>query len=326
MKEIGGFFELELNNHGNTFHDETLAFNSGSSALLFFLKHSSYKEIYIPYYTCESVVDTIKRAKLTFHFYRLDYDLRPIVDYKIFDSNTLLIYNDYFGLNTSNIEEVYLHTDHVVIDAAQSFFYKAKGKRIYINSVRKFFGVPDGGFLSCKTSEKVIIAYENLVQTDYSSSHLINKLENGAEFSYQDYLKNEIKLASNKIGKMSKLTISLLKNRDFENVKSKRISNFQILDNILGEFNRLNLSMLNKKVTPMCYPFLFKNGDMIKKHLIENKIFVPTYWPNIRSMFNEKCEFENDLIDNLICLPIDQRYSDSDMNQILNQLKLFINE
>ncbi|EOU1949016.1 hypothetical protein DMN27_14670, partial [Clostridium perfringens] len=55
----------------------------------------------------------------------------------------------------------------------------------------------------------------------------------------------------------------------------------------------------------------------IKKYLIENNIYVATYWNEVL----EKVEMnstEEYLVKNLIALPIDQRYSDKEMNLILD--------
>lgn len=330
MKAIGGFFELELHHNGSLFHDHALAFNSGSSALEYYLLNTSFKLVLIPYYTCKSVKDSLDKIKLKYKFYKISDDFFPIIDFDSLEKNTLVIYNDYFGLNRQNIFRLQRKTKNILIDASQSFFYQSSDKITYFNSVRKFFGVPDGGFLNSQFSKQQLDQFENLVKTDYLTQHLIKRVESEPEDAYEYYLKNEELIAHNPIGKMSELTKSLLKNVDFESIKKSRIQNFEMINNELGSNNKLksflpfiSLNNKNDNPIPMCYPLLIENGHCIKNQLIKKKIFTPTFWPEIQSYFTIDCKFETELVKNLICLPIDQRYNEIDMQriiEILNQL------
>jgi hypothetical protein len=55
-------------------------------------------------------------------------------------------------------------------------------------------------------------------------------------------------------------------------------------------------------------------------HLIENKIFVAQYWLSIKDWLKNEDSYESYLVDNLIPLPIDQRYSKVDMDWIINKV------
>ena len=71
----------------------------------------------------------------------------------------------------------------------------------------------------------------------------------------------------------------------------------------------------------MGYPYLINEGNVLKNKLIEEKIFIPTYWPNEKSWKNVNDSFDNFLKLNLIPLPIDQRYSSKQMKIILRKIK-----
>jgi len=71
----------------------------------------------------------------------------------------------------------------------------------------------------------------------------------------------------------------------------------------------------------MVYPLLIENGLEEKKRLIENKIFVATYWPNISEWCNTN-SFEYYLMENLLPLSIDQRYDKNVMNEIIEMICL----
>lgn len=332
MKTIGGFFELALRKEGSLYHDQALAFNSGSSALAFYLQHHSFNKILVPYYTCSTVFNSMQNNNIVFDRYRIDENFQPLIDCDLIDNQTLLIYNNYFGINNKNIDQVLLKADNVLIDASQSFFYQPRQLVDYFNSVRKFFGVPDGGFLNFTVNQQRKANYHSLTKTDYIVDHLFRRIEDGPEKAYHLYKQSEGQLMKNPVGKMSELTKKLLRNQDFQRVKENRISNFKYLDKALSSFNQLKLDFdlidANDKDldVPICYPLLIQEGKKIKQALIENKIFVPTYWPNISSYFNKDCNFEQKLVDDLVCLPIDQRYDKADMKIITDFFNEQINE
>ena len=64
----------------------------------------------------------------------------------------------------------------------------------------------------------------------------------------------------------------------------------------------------------MAYPY-WTNDDSLRKKLIDNRIYVATYWPNVV----EWCGIggsEYELAKDLLPLPIDQRYDKNELNKI----------
>lgn len=58
--EIGGYFELELRK-GKEYHPTALKLNSGRYAFEYILKVKRYKEAYLPYFTCASMLEPIRK-------------------------------------------------------------------------------------------------------------------------------------------------------------------------------------------------------------------------------------------------------------------------
>ena len=81
--------------------------------------------------------------------------------------------------------------------------------------------------------------------------------------------------------------------------------------------NRLRLP--SKPRGPLCYPLLI-DDPKIRGRLIDQKIFVPTYWPNIKT-WCEHDEVEYRLADAILPLPIDQRYGAADMQRIVDVIR-----
>lgn len=66
----------------------------------------------------------------------------------------------------------------------------------------------------------------------------------------------------------------------------------------------------------MVYPYLTDVADLRNK-LIENKVFVATYWPNVFDWCKES-DIEYKLAKYIFPLPCDQRYGEEDMERIIN--------
>ena len=62
-------------------------------------------------------------------------------------------------------------------------------------------------------------------------------------------------------------------------------------------------------------PYWADNGDTLKKKLIEQQVFVATYWPNVFEWAKQN-DLEYELANHVVCIPIDQRYGNEDMKKI----------
>lgn len=69
MKPIGGFFELELSFKGTGIHQHSILLNTGRNALEYILKAKRYQKLYLPYYTCDVLLEPLQRLKVEYEFY-----------------------------------------------------------------------------------------------------------------------------------------------------------------------------------------------------------------------------------------------------------------
>ncbi len=109
---------------------------------------------------------------------------------------------------------------------------------------------------------------------------------------------------------MSELTLKMLSSVDYDQIKRKRIENFEQMHSILEKYNKLKLDRRCEDV-PYCYPILI-NSD-IKSKLLERNIYVPTLWKE-RISDNYLNTREYELSKLLCCVPIDQRYNKEDIH------------
>lgn len=309
---IGGYFELELNS-GLEFHKEAIRLNTGRNALEYLLRVNNYKKIYTPFYTCDVVLEPIVKLNVEYEFYNIDKSFYPIFNFDKIKSGEAFLYNNYFGICHKQIEFVASKTKNLIIDNAQAFYSKPLDNIDTFYSPRKFFGLPDGAYLyTGKFLNKEIeqdISYKRF-------EHLLGRIDTNAEDHFQTYKSNSKALSNQPIRKMSKLTQHLLSSIDYETIADKRNQNFFYTHNKLGSKNQLKLD-IDKTTIPMVYPYLVENGNEIKKTLIDNKIYVATYWPNVLN-WSDVNSFEYYLTNNLLAIPIDQRYDTNNLKLILD--------
>ncbi|MGN0017458.1 MAG: hypothetical protein ACI37S_00265 [Candidatus Gastranaerophilaceae bacterium] len=308
-KEIGGYFGLELKVQYDNVKDY-IALNSARNALRYIIRAFNINEIYVPFYTCPVVFDSIKRENCKIKFYHINDNFLPIEDIK---EDSFILYTNYFGICNKNVITLSKKYKNLIIDNAQSFYMKKYGIAGF-NSIRKFFGVPDGALLYCNKSTN----YKYKINNSYHKSlHLLKRIDISAESAYDEFLKNEETINNDDIELMSNLTYKIFNSIDINSAKKQRLTNFKYLSKHLSIYNNLNY-IIDKESIPMVYPYFSNNANEIKTKLIKNKIYIPTYWKNLDT--NNSNTFEKHLINNLIALPIDHRYNTQDMDRILDNL------
>ena len=316
-KAIGGYFELELPDRGSFLHDDGVLLNSGRNALEYVLRSlPAIKHLWIPYYTCEVVLEPVKKLDIPFSFYHINdkLEIRQPID---LGTSDYLLYTNYFGIKDSYIESLASkYGIHLIVDNAQAWFTDPIPGTSTIYSPRKFVGVPDGGVAYCPNG----IDIEQFEQ-DYSYgrfSHLLKRIDIGPTDGYQDFRENSKSIVNQPIRRMSKLTKRLLRSIDFEQIKNRRIVNFRHLDECLREMNSFSIPPSRSFVCPMVYPF-FCLDTTLRSKLIGNRVFVATYWPNVTDWTNG-VGLEHELSSCLLPLPCDQRLITDDLQVLIQHL------
>ncbi|MEI6555341.1 MAG: hypothetical protein WCL70_07120 [Paludibacter sp.] len=313
MNEIGGYFELELRK-AKEYHCDALALNTGRNALELILFSKKLTKVYIPYFTCDAILEPFEKLKIDFEFYHINIDFEPVFNFNKVQSNEGFLYTNYFGVKDKFIQKLAISCPNLIIDSSQSFFSKPIPTVSTFYSCRKFFGVPDGAYLYL---DGVLEVDFPLDDSTNRFRHLLNRIEFGAEAGYNDFKENENVLFGQPILQMSKLTKALLCNIDYEFVQQKRKENFQTLHKELSIHNELKFDIDNE-IVPMVYPFWNKKFGL-KQKLIDNKVFIATYWPNVIDWCNEN-DIEFLLTNEVLHLPVDQRYNEEDMRFIIKQI------
>lgn len=310
MGAIGGYFSLELPLR-EEFHKNAIRLNSGRNCLEYILRTHGYKKVYIPYYTCEVILEPFKKLNIPYEFYHIDihFEIRDLFTLK---PDEALLYTNYFGLKQRYVEHLAEKTgSRLIVDNTQAFYAKPILGIDSFYTCRKFFGVADGAYLyTDKLLEDEFVQDESYDRM----AHLLKRIDLSAEQGFADFRKVDDGLDNQPIRKMSKLSQRIMQSIDYEAAAKKRRENYQMLHEVLEKDNKLVLSLEDDAV-PMVYPFLAPIKGL-REILIDNKVFVARYWPNVLDWTNEK-DIENHLAYQMQPLPIDQRYGREDMERIL---------
>ena len=313
--EIGGYFGLEPL-ISNEYYKDLLALNTARNALLYILKARRIQKLYIPYYLCDSVSEMCDREGYTYEFYHINSGFLPVFEKNLSDNEYLYIVNYYGQISNEQIKNLQAKYERIIIDNVQAFFQKPVQGIDTIYSCRKFFGVPDGAYLStdCMLEEEL--------PEDVSSErlkHLLGRFETGsASTFYQDFKNNDDSFDNLELKKMSKFTHNILGAIDYEKVKKIREENYLFLHEQLKQTNLLDV---NVPEGPYAYPFYCKNGVALRRKMAEQKIYIPTLWPNV--LFSDD-QIAKDYARNILPLPCDQRFSLGHMELIVNQIEKYI--
>lgn len=187
MKEIGGYFGLELN-QGKAYHEKAIELNTARNAFEYILKANNYKKVYLPYYTCEVMLEPLNKLNIPYEFYQIDKAFYPIFKREL-KSNEAFVFTNYWGINKSIVSILKNRFGNkLVVDNSQAFFDKPLENTDAFYSARKFFGVSDGAYLYC--DKKLDTEFEQDISWN-RMSHLLKRLDLSASDGYDDFKTND---------------------------------------------------------------------------------------------------------------------------------------
>ena len=310
-KEIGGYFELE-HFHGLMLHEDALALSCGRACIEYLLRQKKIKKVLLPYFICDVVPESCAAAGAEVRYYHINSDFLPC-DVDIQEDEWLYVVNFYGQLGRADLEALVSTFSRVIVDNSHAYFDNPLKGVDTLYTCRKFFGVPDGGFLYTDAPECDLpkdISYGRM-------NFVLGRFEKSAGEFYAEASDNNDFFSGQPVKRMSALTENILRAVDYEHVKSTRSRNFLQLHEALKDINLLSVRPVEGAYA---YPLLIKDGMEKKKELIAEKIFVPTLWPNVLKYAREN-SLEYNFSANILPLPCDQRYGEAEMDRIISFFK-----
>lgn len=318
MKEFGGFIELDKYNFP-IIHENALRLNCARNCLAYLVEQRNIKNILLPKFLCDSVNNVCINSNINVSYYSVGIDFCPI-DIQNEEYEWLYLVNYYGQITNEKIIEIAKKYPNLIVDNVQAYFQPPVQGIDTIYTCRKFFGVPDGAFLYTDIRNPEV---ERTIEQDVSLDrmrYLLGRFEKSGQEFYSDYVETEKTFVNSSVKRMSKLTENLLHGIDYENVKRIRQENFEELHRCLEKINELKISI---PIGPYMYPLLLKNGMVIRKALQEEKIYIPTLWPNVL----EECltdSLEYRFAADILPIPVDQRYDKEDMRYLVEVIKRYV--
>lgn len=363
QNEIGSNFDLNpeivLYGCGSTLSIESFGFNGTDSAFLSTGRSAESlaldtisernpnirKVSLIPPFTCSTVIEPFLNHGYKVISYSIDSALNINVDkfreILIASEAQVVLFHRYFGFDTmKGFEEIineFLPKGVVFIeDKIQCLYsgFHSLPVDYIIGSMRKWAGLPDGGFVVCKTG-----VFKNK-PTDYDKELEQLKLE--ASFAKYEYLHknlgkkkhflNLFRKAEQQLNleasyyQISPASVTIQQNLEVPVLKKKRRENYNRLYEGLRDFDIIQIQTpeLTKSEVPLYFVMSLKKRSELQNHLRLHDIYAPIIWPKLEEC-PRICNEAQNIYDKVLCLPVDQRYNVNDMDRIINCIEEYIN-
>lgn len=315
---------------------------SGRTAIFYvlknILKHKKIRKVYMPSYSCYSMIQAFKDLEIEVEYY--DVYFNEILKYNIDlenDSDIFFAMN-YFGYSDTNMESYIKNFKEkgkiVIEDITHSILSKKRYSEysdFLIASLRKWFPISSGAIavnmkevfdleLSENTNEALIYLKTSAMENKKNyinkseKSNLIDSNKEKNIFLKEYSESNKILETDYQNYKIDKNSYKILMGIDIEEIIIKRRKNVKLIYEKLSKNIKIKFLVNNFKEDD-CLLFVpiilnHKDRDDLRKFLIENKIYLPIHWP-----LEEKI---NNIFDKELSLICDQRYNVSEITYYLN--------
>ncbi len=330
-REIGSeFWEVPVIERQNRlFPKSTQWYLSGRSALQAIIADlGKVKSVSLPSWCCDSIIKPFTDAGIDVRFYPV-YRHEGLIQEISLDSDVLLLM-DYFGYKEPQLD-INSHKNIVIRDITHSIFSTTYcDADYYFGSLRKWCGIWTGGY--AWTKDGYSLNHETIYDVDYITLRekaMLQKAEyiNG-ERKDKSYLRlfdeAERHLESVGIVSASERDVSLAENIDVEKIVARRRANADIIRKAFSDW--LIFPEMSITDTPMFVPVVVPDGkrDKLRRYLINNEIYCPVHWPV--SEYHKMDERTAYIYQNELSLVCDQRYTEDDMNQMVDTINAFWKE
>lgn len=314
--------------------------SSGRGAIYLLLEEINPKKrkILLPSYICDSVISPFVHHGYQCAFYELNEDLSPSINSIMsHDDIGVFLHMGYFGFPTNdNLKNIILNLKNrntiIIEDVTHTLFSETQtllDNDYYIASIRKWMGLPSGGFFASKhelnslkhkvllpnnfaeiRKKALLLKYQYLLTGDLGIKQEYETLFRlGENMLIHEECPSNIDAFSKNI--LDRLDISLL--------SENRKNNFIYLMEHLKEFQKITpvFATLPDTVCPLFYPIYIENRNDIKNLLIKFQIFCPVHW-NVPEVL-EITEFRSvqNIYQKILSIPCDQRYGKEHMKRII---------
>ena len=293
--------------------------------------------VLMPAYCCHSMVDPFVKAGWKVVYYQLNEDLTANLDYLVQaiakeSPKAILVMNFYGSASTKEAVacvkkscpecEVIEDFSHCTFSLADIFNNQVD---YYVTSIRKSVGVCDGSVIISKESldescveggdtEFVSVRKDSQkLKAEYSYSQ--DKEQKGVFFPELRRQEGELD-AFEGVHRISSTGKEMLKVLNGGMIRYARQQNMKhILDLLGGKVESIPGIERCLGGAPFSLPILVKNRDEIQQKLAKKGVYAPVLWP-ICDEASSICPVSARMADEMLSIPIDQRYNYDDIEDI----------
>lgn len=337
-----GKIELEFPWNFNESYEDFVYTNNGSTAAVLLytqvLKLGKGDIVYLPEYICGTVLDSVHKSGAGVRFYKQDESLNVNQEdfEKNMDEDVRLIYVvHYFGaLQLKESMDFFVRMGekyHVPIAediSISAFSYLpdrvARGEYL-LCGIRKWFPVPDGGFLAfrkdvvhgqLKLQESVDdVLYQQIFLAMWRENILRKEKEETDEFLLRQDTKNARRYRELIPREMSEITRRILRQYPVQESLEIRKRNYKTLTEYLES---QGIKLLWNELEEGCVPYgmvvLLPERDQVVRGLREKGILAQIQWFKSQEN-NNVSEAVNWIYEHNLMIQCDQRYGKEDMRE-----------
>ena len=314
-REIGGYLELERF-LGPMLHEGDIALNCGRACLEYLVELRGIRTMWLPDFLCSSVLDLCTKIGVGVKKYRIGEGFRPAYDHEVAEDEWLYLVDYYGQLAQADVEAALEVSDgRLIVDESQGYYRGPWEGCDTLYTCRKWFGVADGAFLHTHDGTSLDRELSRSESFD-RMGFVLGRFERPAEAFFAESKENNARFADEPMAYMSTLTENLLHAVDYENSKRKRLANWSVLHEKLDSSNLLTLVVPE---VPFMYPYMVEDAEGMRGRMAVEGVFVPTLWPNVPGDPDVGL-IATDFANNILPLPVDQRYGVDDMEKVLEVL------
>jgi hypothetical protein len=300
----------------------------------------------LPAYCCWSVALPFEAAGWTVAYYPLNKDLT--VDVPTFKSlirdlkPIAVLVMDYYGFAPTHAavdaakeinEEVFVMEDFTQCLFGLPEKWNPK-EDCYVASIRKSIGVPDGGVvLSRKALDLSLLLEERTPFVEHHIQAGVRKKRYSYSFSSSEKQAfRELQAAAGAeikedyhLYKISPEAMGIIENTDTEMVRFARRKNFEHLFDLLKDNQNFDI-LFAPGNNPAPFMMIIKSTkrDELQSAFARKNVFCQVMWP-LADRAKEICPVSKEMEETMLAIPIDQRYSYDDIEEIgqrINSVKL----
>lgn len=330
-REIGSeFWNVPVIEKSNgLFPESTQWFISGRSALQAIIKElGKPRNVSLPAWCCDSMIKPFIDAGMDVHFYPVFWQ-KGLIQEICLDSDVLFLM-DYFGY-TGQRSDLSGYEGIVIRDVTHALFSTTYDDAdYYFGSLRKWCGVWTGGYAWTRDEHNL-----NIGSADCSEYAVLREKAMQEKYEYlnsrredKGYLKvfdeAEECLETVGIAPAADRDIALTEHLDVAIISERRRANAEVLRKSFADW--LIFPNMSPTDIPMFVPVLVPDGkrDALRRYLINNEIYCPIHWPV--SEYHNLDERTLNIYENELSLVCDQRYTENDMNRMVEGIKRFMED